>query len=261
MKRIICDTNVWYWIALGKYSPPDDVKLVPTLFSLYELVTTEQAVTNPILLQNAIKAVHQYGQEIIPVNPFDFVLSKQSSRFADWDYNMIKNILKTFEEMMRIDFSKIDYIPEDLDKKVRVESKLCRKGSLDFVEYCNSLLPEIRKNINKTIGRKKHLERGQKNINKDLVIGFLNAYLSKRKQSIEHEHFNWNLIELFLIVTENYFKHLETSKEMKVHPNDTTDWLNMMYVEPGDLYLTFENKWRNYIINDSRTSDYCYYVK
>ncbi|MEQ8906741.1 MAG: hypothetical protein RIC88_15640 [Ekhidna sp.] len=47
---------------------------------------------------------------------------------------------------------------------------------------------------------------------------------------------------------------------MKIHPNDTTDWMNMLYVEPGDLYLTFEDKWKNYIINDERISHY-YYVK
>ncbi|MEQ9007800.1 hypothetical protein [Ekhidna sp.] len=84
--------------------------------------------------------------------------------------------------------------------------------------------------------------------------------MTEKNDKIEYDHFNWKLVELFLSVTENFFKHLETSKGMKIHPNDTTDWMNMLYVEPGDLYLTFEDKWKNYIINDERISHY-YYVK
>ncbi|MEQ8906740.1 hypothetical protein [Ekhidna sp.] len=156
MQRVICDTNVWYWIAMGKFIPSKNVVLVPTHFSLYELATTEQAVTYPLLVQNAIKAVYEYGTDIIPVGPFEFVLSNQSSSFSDWDISMMKKMLKTFEEMMSIDFSQIDQIPEALDAKVREESKKCRKGRTEFVAYANSLLPQIRKNINKTIGKKRH---------------------------------------------------------------------------------------------------------
>ena len=76
MINVICDTNVWYWIANGQFTPPSNVKLIPTQFSLYELATSEQIATNPRLVQKAIRAVHEYGIDILPVNPFDFIKTK-----------------------------------------------------------------------------------------------------------------------------------------------------------------------------------------
>ena len=78
---------------------------------------------------------------------------------------------------------------------------------------------------------------------------------------MEADYMDWNLLELFLAVTEYFFKKLETTKNMKVQQNDVTDWLNMLYVEPGDKYLTFEISWKNYILNDPRISHYYYLVK
>lgn len=60
----------------------------------------------------------------------------------------------------------------------------------------------------------------------------------------------------FMIVTEIYFKKLETTKGMKIKGNDIVDWFNIMYVSQADKYLTFDNKWRNYILNDDRIKDY-----
>src|SRR5690554_3278411 len=97
---VICDTNVWYEIATGKFKPPADIQLVGTAFSMYELVTTELAVSNPLLLQEAIRAVHDFSGEIIPVNPFDYVLTNYSSQFREWDMAWINNMIKTFENML-----------------------------------------------------------------------------------------------------------------------------------------------------------------
>ena len=73
---------------------------------------------------------------------------------------------------------------------------------------------------------------------------------------INWDKFDWSSIELFMIVTEIYFKKLETTKDMKVKGNDIVDWFNIMYVSQDDKYLTFDNKWRNYILYDDRIKHY-----
>lgn len=258
MTRVICDTNVWYNIATGNFIPPTNVMLVPTQFSLYELVTTEQIATNPELVQKTIKAVNDYGRDIIPVNPFDFVLFHQSSRFSDWNTEFTINILKSFNEMLNADLSRVAELSDELMTKIRTESKKSRMDSKDFVDYGNDLLTGVRKNVKKTVGRKAHLLENRDEEMKSLIVGFLNAYLNSRHEKIEFDHMNWSYLDLFLVVTENFFKKLETTDNMKIHPNDTTDWLNMLYVQPGDKYLTFEKSWKNYIINDDRIKHYYY---
>jgi hypothetical protein len=63
---------------------------------------------------------------------------------------------------------------------------------------------------------------------------------------------------LFLIVKEIYFKKLETTGDMKIKVNDIVDWLNLLYVSPEDKYLTFDERWRNYILNDERIKAYLF---
>lgn len=89
-----------------------------------------------------------------------------------------------------------------------------------------------------------------------MVISFLNNYTVQTNYKINWDKFDWSSIELFMIVTEIYFKKLETTKDMKVKGNDIVDWFNIMYVSQDDKYLTFDNKWRNYILYDDRIKHY-----
>ena len=61
-----------------------------------------------------------------------------------------------------------------------------------------------------------------------------------------------------MICTELYFKKLEVTKGMKIRSNDIVDWFNLLYVSPEDKYLTFDDRWRNFILNDERISHYLF---
>lgn len=258
MKQVICDTNVWYEIGSGKFKPNPTVELYPTIFSLYEIATTPLSVRHPKVIQEAIKAVFEHATEIIPVNPFDFVLSQQSSRFLNWDTTMAKDMLKTFQDMLRIDFDLVKEIPPDLATKVTEESRIARAGAEEFVNYVNTELPNIRKEINKSYGAKEHRQRSRTESVKKMTFGFLNDYLQTRGDSLQFDHIDWSEIELFISVTESYFTKLEITKGMKADINDAYDWLNLLYVQPGQYYMTFDQKWQDFIKLDPRISHYLY---
>ena len=91
-----------------------------------------------------------------------------------------------------------------------------------------------------------------------MVKSLMNHYTNKNDYKIKWDKFDWTRVELFMIVTEIYFKKLETTKGMKMKSNDMVDWLNLLYVSPDDKYLTFDDRWRNFILNDPRVKHYFY---
>lgn len=91
-----------------------------------------------------------------------------------------------------------------------------------------------------------------------MMIEFFNTYAKVKNYTIIWDKFDWNQIELFMVVTEVFFKKLETTKNMKIKPNDLVDWFNLLYVTPKDRYLTFDDRWRNYILEDDRIKHYLY---
>lgn len=257
-ERIICDTNVWYDIAMDRFNPSPEIILIPTSFSLYEIVSTELIANNPHLIQNVIKAVKTYGREIIPVNPFDFIIMNHDTSYQA-DNSMTNSILKEFSNVLNINMDDENFkIDEDVKAKIIETSKASRAATYDFAAFSTEKINTIYKSLIQEKGIKKRLQENTLSDIKEMVKGLLNDYLKNKNYSINYDNFDWNDIELFLIVTENYFKHLETTKGIKVDPNDAVDWLNTLYVRPGYKYLTFEKSWRKNISNDERIAHYLY---
>lgn len=255
---VVCDTNVWYEIASEKFIPPPGVELVATEFSVYEFVTTEVAVHDVLLLQNAVRSLFQFCSGIISVDPFYYFLRNSLDRFDLEKSLLSKNMNRTFNEFLNMDFSENRIIPQDTALQVIKESREHREIRVQYAEFLNSILPEKRKKINLEIGKDEYLNRDQSEFIKDLVYKWTSNYLKTKNDSVGLDELNWSSIELFLNVTENFYKKLDTTKDMKFKPNDVTDWLNLLYVEPGMKYLTFEKKWRTLILDDPKTKDYLF---
>lgn len=122
----------------------------------------------------------------------------------------------------------------------------------------NDDLIELRKRINIGLGAKAHLEIDTSEINKEMMKSILGEYALTNNYKINWDKFDWSRIELFMTVTEIFFKKLETTKGMKIKANDIVDWFNLLYVSPDDKYLTFDDRWRNFILNDERIRDYMF---
>lgn len=254
---VICDTNVWYSLAQGKFEKLDEVQLIPTLLSLAELATSEAMAYELKLYQDVLKTVYEKGGPILPTNPFDFVLHNHDPNYP-LNNDIVKNILTDFTEVLRRDIPQEAELDEETKEKIIKSCQERRGATGEFADFGTDKLGEIRKNINKEVGKKEHLKIDPSEINKEMMKAVLNEHVKDLDYEIDFEEFDWNKIELFMTVTEIYFKKLEITKGMKMHPNDAVDWLNMLYVTPDDKYLTFEKSWRGYIENNDRIKHYLY---
>jgi hypothetical protein len=253
-QNVVCDTNVWYWIAMEKYEKPENTILSPTSLSLYELASSEIMASNLKFYQDVLLALNRNSSGIIVPNPFDYVLYNNDHRYPLPKSN-IEEILKVFSKILSKEISDDIKLSEEDKSKIIENCRKVRRGTEEFAEFGTEQLINVRKNINKGIGKKEHLKLDATDINKEMMKSFLNDYLTSNniEYTIDFENFDWSKIDFFMTVTGNYFKKLETTKGMKVHANDGVDWLNMLYVRPNDKYLTFETSWRKLILGDEKT--------
>lgn len=255
--HVICDTNVWYNISNGIYEKPSGVTFIATSLTLAELASSETMASSLYLYQSVLKSVHGNSGPIIPVNPFDFVLSNHDPEYPV-DHLGTKKILEEFSKIMSADIPSGTELNESDKSKLIENCKNQRQATVDFAEYGTEELIQVRKNINRGVGKKEHVKIDAKEINCEMMKSILNDHAKKVDYYINFDSFNWTNIEFFMVVTENYFKKLETTKGMKIQPNDAVDWLNMLYVTPVDKYLTFEISWKKLIECDERTSKYMF---
>mgnify|MGYP006956295096 CR=1 FL=1 len=253
---VICDTNVWYNIVDNKFKKPDDVLLIPTSFSLEEIATSGLMVHNTKYYQDVLKSIYDNCGPIIPNNPFDFILNNLDGNYKLNDENTEK-LLKGFSELLSRKVEDV-IIDEELKNKIIKDCEDNRKPTFEFAHFGNEEIFSIRKNINTGIGIEEHIKEDSTEINKQMLIEMFNAYAKVKQYTINWNKFDWIQVELFMVVTEIFFKKLETTKNMKIKPNDLVDWFNLLYVTPKDRYLTFDDRWRNYILEDDRIKHYLY---
>jgi len=207
--------------------------------------------------QDVLKAVYENCGPIIPINPFDFVLHNHDSNYPI-DHRVTEKVLTDFTEILKRDIPEDAQLDEETKSKIIEDCQQSRGATGEFADFGTKKLAGIRKNINKGVGQKEHLKVDPTEINREMVKAFFNEHVKDMVYTIDFETFDWSRIELFMIVTENFFKKLETTKDMKIHPNDAVDWFNILYVTPEDQYLTCETSWRNYILSDNRIEHYLY---
>lgn len=255
--HVICDTNVWYEIASGKYSKPKDVLLIPTAFSLEEIASSTMMANHVKYFQTVVKSIYENCGPIISENPLDYVLRNNDPHYKSVNDNHTVLLLKGFSELMSRKIEEVD-IDNELKGKIIQDCEHNRRPTKEFSDLINGEVLEVRKNINVGIGKKEHLKVDATNIIKGFVKQVFEGYANNKNYTINWNKFNWKQIELFLCVTESFFKKLETTKDMKVDANDIVDWFNLLYATPEDKYLTFDKQWRRYILKDDRIKQYLY---
>jgi len=255
---IICDTNVWYGFNQGNPTEiEENFTLTPTLLTLAELGTSKVIAHDLSLFQSTIKAIYNNGGAIIATDPIAYTLSQQDINYPI-NLNGTKKLLEIFSKVMSLKIDEIIEIDDDLKKSLLKSFQHDRNDTVAFANFGNSKLENIRRNINTQTGKKKHIQIDSLEIIKDMVKSIFNDYLKDKNYTINWNIFNWDRIEFFLKITETFFKKLETTKGMKIKPNDGIDWFNTLYVGPEDKYLTLDGPWRKYIENDERINRYLY---
>lgn len=256
---LICDTNVWYEMSAGKFEKTNEYDLIPTAFSLVELATSQAMIEEPKFYQDTVKMIYDNCGPIIPENPFDYILQYQFGDYKPKKDGIVNQILPAFGELMAKEINADSKIDEELKKKVIEECRKSRGIAQDLADFGNDDLMELRSNINKGVGKKDHLKVDASQINREMLMSILDHYTNDKDYKINWDKFDWGRIDLFMTVTEIYFKKLETTRDMKIKANDIVDWFNLLYVSPDDKYLTFDDRWRNYILNDERIKQYLFF--
>ena len=232
---IICDTNVWYEMSANMFKKPDEFDLIPTSFSLVELATSQSMAEQPKFFQNTVKIIYDNCGPIIRENPYDYILQKQFGDYKAESNDIVYKVLDGFGNLMNRHIKGDD----DIDDKVKQK----------IIEECRN---------ERGVTQKEHLKIDSNEINRKMFMSLVNQYASIKKYHVDWSKFDWSMIDLFMICTELYFKKLEVTKGMKIRSNDIVDWFNLLYVSPEDKYLTFDDRWRNFILNDERISHYLF---
>jgi hypothetical protein len=257
MTKLICDTNVWYELAAGRI---DKSKINGQLFGTHitctELASSQRLISDLPLVKEVVKALKQNHNKIILPNPVEHILSIFFDDFEP-DTSGAINILNSFDTLLVMDDvsfpdEKINLVQEKID---RITNPM-----LDFVARVNDGLILVREKVLIQEGKKKHLQSDHLKFWKGYIANFVKTYgldYYKKEYIIDPNDENWIKVNFFIGVWEKYFKLLE-SENRKFDRNDWADLFNLVYVQPGYKYWTFEKKWKNIFKNDSGLKSYLY---
>jgi hypothetical protein len=253
--KLICDTNVWYEIASKRIdtSQINDL-LFGTHITCSELASTQRLISNLPFIKDVVTALKQNHYKIILPNPAEHILSIFFHDFIP-DVSGSTKILEAFDILINLDttsipLEKIEMVQNQIDNIVNPLQ--------NFSNRLNDGLIIIRERVLQQEGRKKHQNADHLIYWKEYISDFVKNYsleYCEREYIINPNDANWIQLTCFIGVWEKYFKLLE-SENRKFDRNDWADLFNLVYVQPGFKYWTFENKWKNIIRNDHNLKHY-----
>ncbi len=237
--KVICDTNIWYYVGDGTINP-DDIKdknkLIATYNNIDELSRTFNLIDNSDHVRNSIQAIFKYMSDVIYEQPLIY-LKKLAN--PDFKYDIKKNLGQILE------FTQLIANGHDLDKSKKEDyRKYCQQRYENLQEAAGFFNKEADKIRKKITDKKKHKEEDTIPLNRNLISFFVSTQTNDNGLPND---FDWNKIELFEHTLKYYFLELETT-DMKVQPNDWYDIFQLIYVQPGNKIWTREKRWKNLII-------------
>ena len=247
LMEVVCDTNVWYRLGTGQFVPDPNLRLLATENSLYELTTTFNLVTNPILVQKAVKAVFKFHYQIIPVTPFSYVLNSQSDKFQ-WDTSLTDKMINSFRDFASMEEEDIVNLNNKDIRELGIECQKANERNFLFQQAMNRYISDLR-------SRSKN-DANLEYLAKRFCLTMLNDSPDSGNTRILEEDMIWEKVELFIAITSNYIGKMLKSKTMNVDENDGPDWINTLYVQPGQKYLTFDKRWNSLITADKSIHNY-----
>jgi len=82
--KIVCDTNIWYGLGNGNIdtSIAKNHELIVTKLVLEEIATSENLISDILMVKRTFKAIEKFATGIIKENPFDYILESYSPTYA-----------------------------------------------------------------------------------------------------------------------------------------------------------------------------------
>lgn len=264
MQEIVCDTNIWYGLGRGDLTKPPGVKLYATWINIIEIGFTHPKTKkyfDESAFTNAAKAIDQYADEIIELDPFNFA----SFHFGLDLPIKKKSIAKTLEAI--INNGQPD---DDTFAQHNNTYRLFMNLKNDFAIHLNAKKKDIRSESIPSSDKKKEFKKSDASLlkyNTYALFKDINELLSREYNGIlvfenDKDMFDsfdmvQNKFELYLNTKQKFFKKWVLEKEMKVSPNDYFDMLNLLYVIKPTLLWTKEKRWKT-TIKDAGMNSYLF---
>ncbi|MDD4604631.1 MAG: hypothetical protein PHF97_12630 [Bacteroidales bacterium] len=243
MQQVICDTNVWYYLAKKQIdlSKLNNVQLIGTSVNILEISSTPNLINDLNLIIEVVKALEKYHFKIILSNPYEHIITIFNKGYLP-NNKVEEKILNQFIQLMGVNplaIKEVDY------KNALTAINKIIEPQLKIVEYINNGLPIIRQNIKRLEGKDQHRKKDQTLLWKKLIIEFVAIYSKEncdKEYVIDIEDKRWDYLNFFIYTWEAYFKKLELDNR-NFDKNDWQDLFNLVYVQEGYKYWTFEKKW------------------
>lgn len=233
--NIICDTNVIYNIARGEIDIDTfkNFNLCATLINVHELCTTYNIIHMPIFFRTLVKVLNEKFHLIIEHDPFDYlILNSVDDKYEPQKYTSYFNDLTGF---LKYDLSKVVEDEENIKVFSNHSDELDENYNIKFNDLLK--LPKVTTKPERQILKSVDIF----NMGKELIKNTIIRRSDFDPKILNNISFTNHL--LFLKIYEKFIRTLMTDLKYKLELNDIYDVNNLIYVLPGEKYLTFEPKW------------------
>ena len=242
MKRVFCDTNIWYGIAEGRTEIPKDIQLCTPITVVEELAITPNQEKDPVLVKKAIQIAMTHSI-VNEVPPFHLIASLDGYGTSMADYTNVEGFLKYTKLMAG---NKITAEFFEATREYRKSRKAdYKKAAAVFNEVVNQA-----KALNPN--KREHWLLDTTKDNRNLIKMWV-------KQATDHQlsdTFDWSQIEFFEDTMNYYFKELTLSQK-NVKQNDIVDFLNTVYIQPSYQYWCLDKPWQR-VFQNAKMSKYLF---
>jgi hypothetical protein len=227
--RIIVDTNIWYEISenVKLYKAVNQLPVYLTAWNILELISSPKLNGTDLERKKIFKVFNDIlylKPECIPLIPYQYIAKEvleSKGVYKELSISAIENLICGY------------YSDEKIKQFIELRKEGVRAFKKSMDEQQNQLAEEFRK--------------------AKMVLGIEHIYLKTIQESkgylippnevisIDLSK-NANRIMFFLKVRLAISLKLHSSKT-QVAKNDQGDLLNMVYVNEGDKYLSYDDKW------------------
>ncbi|WP_294231983.1 hypothetical protein [uncultured Chryseobacterium sp.] len=242
--KIILDTNIWYELYENEHllKDLDQSTITTTFLNYYELIKNSGIVRNVEKSRSIFTKMDKFQTIFEP--PFVHI----AKQYHFYHYNNIVELQDYIQFLIR--YKKGDFIaPERTDE------------FLDYISSMNADFENLSMFYNEeALKIKERIKDNKKHLLKDSTV-FIKEYLAyivNLATGKDITNMDFSRIELLVKTLDLYFKRLEIG-DLKSTTNDIIDFFILSYVQPGDLYITKDKKWKKLII-DSGCESYLYSI-
>lgn len=249
MKKIICDTDIWYHIAAGRISQEliKGLPLVATWNSVSELAKSpylSERKTIPLVI-GASKALVTHAVEIDMQPSIEKIIKKYCPEFIP-NTKIPEELLQGIKIFADLE---VDKIEDETIEKMRISVDENRSPMEEAMVGINEMLLQVRQNIKQGIGKPAHKAADGKEGIQEHIASMASDHMRKN-YTTDIDFQNLTISDPLLTVFSFFYKTLELDESRKFRLNDWMDLFNLAYVDDNSLYWTRETYWLR-IIQDA----------